>query len=706
MHLINNRTHASSHRTRRQRLELEALESRQLMANFGTPWPDARSLSVSFPTDQAAVGAYRNAAREVLDQVTDRMQWQEAALRAFQTWSVQANFNVGLVPDRGDDFGAVGLSTNDPRFGEFRIGAFPQPGVLANALPYQQIAGTWSGDVLLNTHANFFLADWNSTSPIQVPPPNDKGPAVELFSVLLHEAGNALGLADNNVAGAVMNGTYSGPNGRLKSSDITAIRQLYGPRRDTFEPTSNNTRALATRINYPAGFNGSRPLSVNGSLNSMGDVDFFRLTPLAGQEKVSIRLWASGISLVKAKLEVLDRFGNKLADVKADSVFNNNLQLDIGSLQDHPWLFVRVARNTNDVFAIGDYRLDIDYRDPSLQPSLTPPAHDADAQDEDDAIVDYVSVDALFDQFGLVDTEVGTNDTLVTATALSTTTGFLDRTRYELQSALASTTDRDLWSFQAPATPSPTLHISVDPVTTRIASLDVLLLNRDGDRIASRLTRKADGGLSVTVTNPTPGEVYVLLVRAPADATVAPGNYVATINFATDPASNLRNLFSGRVTNTLEDVSKLKTYKTQLFRFDLSSRSISADAGVQLSIYDARTGAVVASMAAAIGLAKTDFVWLGAGEYILRASKRVRVAGAPGAVNFTLRADVISDDQGPLPIDPTRLPEPTYPDWEWETVPPTSPPPIIDFVDPLPEDPWTIDVDYTPYEDYYASFLA
>jgi hypothetical protein len=172
---------------------------------------------------------------------------------------------------------------------------------------------------------------------------------------------------------------------------------------------------------------------------------------------------------------VLDRFGNKLADVKADSVFDNNLQLDIGSLRDHPSLFIRVARNTNDVFAIGDYRLDIDYRDLSLQPSLTPPVHDADADDEDDSVVNYVDVDALFDQFGLVDREVGRNDTLASATPLTTATGFLERTRYELTSALASPTDRDLWSFQAPTVASPTLHINVDPVTRRIAPLDVIL---------------------------------------------------------------------------------------------------------------------------------------------------------------------------------------------------------------------------------------
>ena len=688
-----------------RRMKVEQLEDRKLMANFGTAWPSARSLSVSFPTDEAAIGAYHNSAREVLDQVTDRSQWQEAALRAFQTWSVHGNFNVGLVPDRGDDFGAVGLSTNDPRFGELRIGAFPQPGVLASALPYQQIAGTWSGDVLLNTQANFFLADLNATGHIQVPAPNEKGPAVELFSVLLHEAGNALGLADNNIAGAVMNGTYRRPNVTLKSSDITAIRQLYGPRRDIYETTSNNSRGLATRINYPAGFNGTQPLSVNGSLNTMSDVDFYRLQPLAGQEKVSVRLWASGISLLKAKIEVLDRFGNVIADAKADSIFANNLQLDIGSLQDHPTLFIRVARNSNDVFGIGDYRLDIDYRDLSLQPSLVPPAHDADADDDDDPAIDFVSVDALFSSVGLVDTEVGTNDTLTTATTLETTIGFLANSRYELQSALSSATDRDLFRFRAPAFASPTMSIAVDPVGIQNPRLDVILLNSRGDRVASQLTRKPDGGLTIVVANPVANEQYVLFLRTAAGSPVSRGNYVATVDFATDSSNSLRRVFAGRVTATGENVSRFTTYKTQLFRFDLAAQAASANAGVQLNIYDGKTGNILSSFAAASGGLRTAYVWLGAGEYYLVATSRSRPGTAALAASFSLSADVISDDQGPLPIDPTQLPPPVMPEWDWEQAPPTVPE-VIDFVEPPFENPWTSDFDYTFLEEFYRKVLS
>jgi Matrixin len=685
--------------------KFETLEERRVFANFGTPWPDARHLSVSFPSDDASIGPYQNSMRSVFDQVADRAKWQEETLRAFQTWAFYSNINVGLVPDRGDDFGTIGLSTKDPRFGEFRIGAFPQPGVLASAAPYQQIAGTWSGDVLLNTQTNYFLGDWQSPAPIDVPEPNGKGPAVELFSVLLHEAGNALGVADNHVAGAVMNGTYSGPNGKLKASDIAAIRSLYGPKRDIYETRNNNLRTSATPIAYPPAYNGAEPVSVQGSLNSLSDVDFYRITPLRNRDIMTVRLWAAGISLVKAKVEVLDALGNKIADVKADSIFNNNLQLRVGSLRDHRTLFIKVSRNTPDVFAVGDYRLEVDYRAPELQPSIFPPPHDADAVDDDGGEVDFVSVDALFAQFGLLDTETGANDTLTTAIPLETTTGFLTGSRYEVSSSVSNLTDRDLWKFRSPSFASPTLHINVDTVGIENPVIEAVLLNVAGDRIASKSTRKADGGISMEVANPQSNHDYVLFVRTRSGSVNTSGNYVATFDFAT--AESPQALFSGRVDPLTEDISRLDVNKTQLFRFDLQALATFDSSGVQMSFYNARTGDLVNTLAAAAGTIRTEYLWLSEGAYYLRATSRVQAGHPQRVVNFSLRADVVSDDQGPMPIDPTLPPPPPVnPLYIWTPISPFSPPPIINSLEPPIENPWSSGSIESFYANYYPILIA
>ena len=686
-------------RIRSRHLLGEQLESRLLMATFGVPWAEPRTLSVSFPSDTAQVGGYDNSLRRTLDQVADRRVWQEAALRAFQTWAVSANINVGLVPDRGDDFGAVGLATDDPRFGEFRVGAFPQPGVLANALPFQQIAGTWSGDVLLNTQINYFLGDWAGGAPIQVPQPNQKGPAVELFSVLLHEAGNALGVADNEYPGTVMFGRYQGPKGALTHSDISAIRQLYGSRQDIFEPLTNNSQATATRIIAAPGHSLAEPIAYRGSLNTMSDVDFYRFTPASGQEKVTVRLWTSGISLLKSKMEVVDRFGKKLTDVKADNIFENNLQIEIGSLKDHPELFVRIARNSNDVFGIGDYRLELDYRPSHLQPDVKPPAHDDDDDDSQD--VDYISVDQLFALAGIIDGEQGANDTLATAVALETPLGFLPQTRYEASSALSGAADRDFFSFRSPAD-SRMAYVDVSPVGIENPELDIVVMNSSGDRVASYFRQKSGGGASIEIARPVPGQVYVLGVRARPGSAISTGNYIVSVDFGTDNAGT-GTLLSGSVISAQDSTAGLRVNKTQLFRFDLSAQSGSLNDGLQVTVYDVRTKQIMLEISSASQTSATDYVWLAKGDYVIRATKRTRGAQSSGSVDFVLSADGISDDQGPIPNDPT-LPPPPPAEVDAELFPVTNHE-IIDYPIPLFEDPWFDEFEFEFIKDFFPTFV-
>jgi hypothetical protein len=207
----------------------------------------------------------------------------------------------------------------------------------------------------------------------------------------------------------------------------------------------------------------------------MTDVDFYRFRPVAGRNQVTVRLQAAGISLLKATLEVYDNRGNRIADVKADSILENNLQITLSSLQQGQDYFVRVARNSGDVFAVGDYQLELDYRAPSQQPSIVPPQFDADASDEDDAIVDYVSVDRLFSN-GLVSNEFRTNDTLPSATRLETVPGFLAGTRYEAIASLSQAADRDLYRFRTPSTASGLLNIDLNPLGQTPISPNVIVM--------------------------------------------------------------------------------------------------------------------------------------------------------------------------------------------------------------------------------------
>ena len=119
-----------------------------------------------------------------------------------------------------------------------------------------------------------------------------------------------------------------------------------------------------------------------------------------------------------------------------------------------------------------------------------------------------------------------------------------------------------------------------------------------------------------------------------------------------------------------------------------------------MTIYDERTGDMVASFTTASGATKTEFVWLGAGSYVLRASARNRLSVDAGPVQFILKADTVSDDQGPRRVDPSQPPP-----QDWETPPLNSVPPTVGPIEPPFLPPWITDFEYTIYLGYYYLFL-
>jgi hypothetical protein len=640
---------------KRRPLSLEMLECRRMLAVFGTPWPEPRSLTLSFPGDGAPIGGHANVSRLVLDQVADRREWQEAVLRAFQTWAIETNLNIGLTADRGNAFGAVGLAQGDPRFGDFRVGAFPQDGVLANALPYQSRSGTWAGDVLFNSDTNFFLADWEDPDfPITGPDPNEWEIEVDLFSVALHEAGNALGLPDVNQPVSVMHHTYLGPKGQLTSSDIDQIRGLYGgPRQDPYEQQSNDSLMASTAIEGLSPTSESRMATVRGSLNSIEDVDYYRFSPEPDHNEVTVRLRASGISLVKAQLSVLDAYGEVLDQTEADSIFENDLSLEIGSLKDHSELFIRIASNSDDVFGVGDYRLELDWRAPDEQPSLETVDFDQEYSplyqnlDDDD---DYDD-DAIFNRVGLVDPELGENDSIGTATALETPLGYLSGTRFEGLGSIHGN-DVDFWRFRASGDPSDPMQIRVDRLGYSLNRFQADLLDAGGNRVNARVTLDRDGSVTFLVDERNVGSDYFVRVRFAADETDrGPINYFVAVDVATNDQT-AAELLRGQTNISEPTWSTLRVGKTQLFRFELSAGGNDSDQGVAISVYDPRTAAIVFSMTVRAGFRNTIFAWLSRGDYYVRVTSIARSTVVPQSLEFRLDGVGISDDQGPRPIDP------------------------------------------------------
>ncbi len=658
---------------------VEALEIRSLLTTYGLPWSDPRSLSISFPGDGTPIGSEANDIRQTLDAVTTRTRWQTAALQAFQTWAEVANINVGLVADRSDAFGTAGLASNDPRFGEFRIGAFSQPGVLASAVPFQPVAGTWSGDVLLNSDVSWYLGN----SPGQQAP---GGKGYELRTVLLHEAGNSLGLEDHQDAGYVMSSQYTSPRWSLTADDISAIRAIYGARQDIWESVPNENSATATPIVLTTAEAAVGRAVRSGSLNTADDRDFYAFVMPAGKTSATVTVWASGISLLESRLTVRKEQGGVLGSDAVASVFQNNGRVQLTGLTPGATYVISVDSLENSSFRVGDYRLDLDYRDPAQLTPTTSANHDSAAYSGRQRLqnADNVGLPQLFST-GLVDSEVGQNDRPATATALQSTPGFISQSRYEAMGAIATAVDRDLYTIVAPAGAVGSLNITLTALGTVRPDLTVVVMNQAGDRMPSQLKVGSDGLQSLVVPNAVPGQTYVVGVWQRAGAVQSTGNYLVTADFST-AAAQMTVLTEKSLAIGAVDADLLSSSKSQLFRFDLTTFSTSAGKATLISIIDVRTQQLVRTISAAGGVTASAFVWLPVGDYQVVAKAYAQGSTVTGPVSYRLLADVVSDDDGPGYGDPSAPPGPapepppyTYnEDPNGDPLPPTLPGPDED----------------------------
>src|SRR5689334_17435168 len=103
-------------------LRLESLEDRAVPAVFGEPWLDGRHVTLSFAGDGTPISGVRSNLTATLVPLGLQAAKLEI-LRAFQSWIVNTNLNVGLVADSNLAFGTAGAVQGDPRFGDIRIGA-------------------------------------------------------------------------------------------------------------------------------------------------------------------------------------------------------------------------------------------------------------------------------------------------------------------------------------------------------------------------------------------------------------------------------------------------------------------------------------------------------------------------------------------------------------------------------------------------------
>jgi hypothetical protein len=623
---------------------IETLEPRAVPATFGIPWHDPARLTISFAPDGTALAGHQSRLFESLGAWSIASDWQRTILNAFQSWAMHANLNFGLRIDEGLPFGVTGMTQGDPRFGDIRIGAHAMTHeVLAVSVPPDpSLAGTWSGDVLLNSAYSF------------------DGGTHALASVVMHEAGNALGLADSLDPNDVLHRFYGGARAGLSAADITAVQALYGARLpDAHEgPGGNGTIATATALIEPAGYQGETPLVAFGDITTTDDVDVYRFTfPDDGNDDVgdrvlTIRLQTAGISLLAPRLTVLDPRGRVLARLDSGRFTGDTLQVRLPGLEARGTYHVRVEAATTDGFGVGRYGL-------SVRPDQTSSTADEVInrllQGPFDALGPD-AIDAFFRSGGdlLLNPDDRTNETPDQADAF--TLRPIQATasiRHEAVASIAGRDDVDVYAIIAPAGGLRTLTATVWAPDTSGFQPHLVVLDAFGRTVPVEVLANGNGTSTVQVQNTVAGQSYYLRVQTSSHAVQDKGNYLVSTHFGRMELSP-RDFATGTLDQSdRSDSSRLHIARTQLFQFVLSTGFESPDAGAVMTIRD-EAGREVHRLTTRTGEPISGGgVLLAPGAYTV-----VIEAENPSGRSFSyqLRGRGHSDPIGPVPTDPTMAP--------------------------------------------------
>jgi hypothetical protein len=637
-----------------KRLSVEQLEDR-VTPSWGVPWFDGSSLTLSFVPDGTDISGKASNLFSALGANSSQAQWKGEILRAYQTWAVQSNLNIGLVNDGGQPMGVAGAPQEDIRFGDIRVGARPLSAApastasMAGAVGFDYNSKTWAGDLVFNSQYQFGIGD-------------TPGQQSDLFSVALHEAAHSFGLSDQNTdPTSVLYARYQGIYNALALTDTLALRAMYGIRsNDAYEGLLGNGTEL-TAFNLTS--NGNLT-AINADVTQLGDVDIYKIvTPssLTGVTGLTINLRAAGISLLTSRLTVLDALGNTVATTATSDPTNNNLSLTLPNYHASSTYYVKVQGSGTDVFSIGAYVLKLNYS------PYNPAGTNADTTN-----AYYTNIEA------------GSHLTLATAQTLTPVRATKANT-FVLAGYLSSPTNTD-WYRITPTAPigfSGTLFVGTMTTTNGLYPT-VAIYGSNGQQLPAVVTQSDNGSFEVQLAGATTGTTYYVRVAA-ADPTGAHATGIYTLGATLSPVgpTQFESIGSDSLTtSTATQYSTMTVTGDRLTQFALNATggSTTATTAVRMTLFDATGRAVFTTVALAGQPLSTGAVWLGSGTYTVVFNAATRDGSSLQTLAVDVAARTLSDPIDPYVIDPTETPPPPPVVID---IPVPTPPPAVPIVDPI-----------------------
>ncbi|MFL5331255.1 MAG: matrixin family metalloprotease [Gemmataceae bacterium] len=547
--------------------------------------------------------------------------WQQEILRAIQTWAVAANVNVGLVADRGQDFGVPGVPQGDSRFGDIRIAAVPLDGrSIALATPYDVTAGTRAGDVWFNSAAPFSLS----------------GPtANNLYAVALHEAGHVFGIGGSNDPASAMF-QHAMPRSGLNAADITAIQALYGARRaDLFDAKmSNGSLATASQIQVGSGPGSSAAANVLADITNASDADVyvFQANNLRGRG-MTVSVKVNGLSLLVPRVEVLNASGQVVAQAVGQRPGDANVNIYLPQPTTGATYYVRVTGGRTDVFGIGAYRM-----------LVTP-----DVATTPDNRVELLNPDA------------GTNDTIANASQLGQQylSGTGARIVYNVAASLNTSSDVDFYRLKSPQSQNNapvTMTVTVSASGANGMDPVVEVYNKRAQRVDAQVLVHEAGSFTLQVLGATANEDYYVAVRhAHPGVAAVTGNYNLAVDFRTAPIALTEFSHANLTAATPLMTGTFIANEQQVLHviFDGSKNLPSMTTVARLTIVDSAND-VVDSRLIYAGDVRSLNLSLRPGSYRYIIGAGTTNGTALSGFQFSLFGITLSDPIGPRPIDPNN----------------------------------------------------